>query len=361
MINKKNLLFIATDLCTGGTEKVLKIILDNLDYSKYNVDLLLFIKAGYYYTKINPNVKIITLYDTSQEFRKSVVDKSIDKALHENIKPKYDIHISFAEGFSAIVASYYGNWAAKKIAWIHRDANMSKEYLLTFKYDYYNMDKIVFVSDGCLHSFIDLMGNEIESKCMVIQNPIDINLILNQAEEHLPYIKERPMLLALGRLGIEKGFHTLINVHKRLLDDGIDNELIILGDGPDFPILLDMIRKLNLTYSAHLLGFMENPYPWIKKCDILVSSSQYESYSLVVAEGMLLKKPIVATNTIGSQGLLQDKYGLLVDNNEDALYEGLKSFLLSKELRDFYVIACENVSLLNKDYSMKEIELLFDE
>lgn len=360
MINKKNLLFIATDLCTGGTEKVLKVILDNLDYSKYNVDLLLFIKAGYYFTKINSNVNIISLYDTSQEFIRSINDKSIDKKLHEKIKPKYHVHISFAEGFSAIVASYYGDWAAKKIAWIHRDANMSKDYLLTFKNDYYNMDKIIFVSDGCLQSFVDLMGKDIESKCTVIYNPMEIEQILQQANEPLPYVKTRPLLLAIGRLGIEKGFHTLINVHKRLLDEGIDNELIILGDGPDFIMLHDIIKNLNLTNSAHLLGFMANPYPWIKMCDILVSSSQYESYSLVIAEGMLLQKTIVATETVGSKGLLKNTYGLLVENSEDGLYEGLKSFLTSKELRDSYVTALANVSFLDKEHSMREIEELFD-
>lgn len=361
MNKKKNILFIATDLCSGGTEKVLKVILDNLNYSKYNVDLLLFVSSGYYYEKINSNVKVMSLFNTYKEYLDAYNGKTIDKTIHEKVKPIYDIHIPFAEGFSSIVASYYGDWSAKKIAWIHRDADMSKKFLLQYKQDYYNMDKIVFVSQGCLNSFVNLMGEEIRSKCIVIYNPIEIDSILAQAEEPINYKKEKPMLLAIGRLCVEKGFHSLIAAHKRLLDDGIDNKLIILGEGPDATMLRDIIFKYNLEASVHLLGFIPNPYPWIKMCDILVCSSQYESYSLVIAEGMLLQKPIVSTITVGSKELLQYKYGLLVENCEDGLYQGLKALLTTEELRDYYVNSLNDISILDKSNSMKQIEELFDE
>lgn len=361
MINKKNILFIAFDLRSGGTEKVLKVILDNLDYSKYNVDLLVLISQGYYCGKINKNVNVINLFNNYAEWGESFKAKGIDKILHENLSSKYHIQISFGEGFQAIVACYFGNVNAKKMCWIHRDSDMSKEYVLDYKNDYYNMDKIIFVSQGSLKSFVNLIGKDIQEKCTVIYNPIDFNKILAQSKESINYKKEKFIILAIGRLCKEKGFNLLINAHKRLIDKGFNAELIILGEGPDTHIYMDLIKKLNLNNYVKLIGFVDNPYPWIAMCDIFVSSSQFESYSLVIAEAMILKKPVVSTLTVGSMELLQHKYGLLVNNSEDGIYQGLNAMISSKKLRNYYISQLENVPILNINNTMKKIEELLDE
>lgn len=361
LINKKNILFAVFDLRSGGTEKVLQVILNNLDYSKYNVDLLVLIAQGYYCGKINKNVNVINLFSDYNEWSEKFKEKGIDKVLHENLSSKYDIQISFGEGFQAIVACYFGNVNAKKICWIHRDSDMSKEYVLDYRNDYYNMDKLVFVSHGALKSFVRLIGKEIESKCMVIYNPIDINLILQQSKEPIDYKKDKFITLAIGRLCLEKGFHSLIHAHKSLIENGIDSELLILGEGPDTLMFKDMIDKLNLKNSVKLIGFVDNPYPWIAMCDIVVSSSQFESYSLVIAEAMILKKPIVSTITVGSIELLQYKYGLLVDNSEYGLYYGLKAMITSKELRNHYMNELETSPISPIQTIMNQIEILLDE
>lgn len=360
MNTKKNILFTVFDLRSGGTEKVLQIILDKLDYSKYNVDLLVLIAQGYYCEKINKNVNVIKLFTDYNEWSDNFKIHGIDKFLHEKVSTKYDIQISFGEGFQAIVTCYFGNLKAKKICWIHRDADMSKEYVFDYKNDYYNMDKIVFVSQGCLNSFVKLIGNDIENKCMVIHNPIDIEYILQQAEEPISYPKDKFVILAIGRLSLEKGFHHLLTSYKKLLDAGFNADLIILGEGPDNLIFNEMINSLNIKDNVKLIGFVENPYPWIKMCDILVSSSKFESYSLVIAEAMVLRKPILSTITVGSLELLKYRYGLLVDNSEEGIFQGLTTLTSSSELRGYYIKELEKAPISDIQSTMKQVEELFD-
>lgn len=358
---KKNVLFTVFDLRSGGTEKVLQIILDRLDYSKYNVDLLVLIAQGYYCGKINKNVNVINLFDNYDEWINNFKIRGIDKFLHERLSKNYDIQISFGEGFQAIVTCYFGNPHAKKICWIHRDSDMSKEYILDYKNDYYNMDKIVFVSQGCLNSFVKLIGSDIRDKCIVIQNPIDTEYILEHAKVPLEYTKQKFVILAIGRLCLEKGFHHLIVSHKKLLDSGFNAELIILGEGPDTLIFNDIIENLNIKDSVRFLGFVDNPYPFINMCDIFVSSSQFESYSLVIAEAMVLKKPILSTITVGSLELLKHRYGLLVDNSEEGIYQGLVALTSSQELREHYIKELENASIASIESTMRHVENLLDE
>lgn len=360
MNTKRNILFTVFDLRSGGTEKVLQIILDKLDYSKYNVDLLVLIAQGYYCGKINKNVNVINLFENYNDWISNFKIRGIDKFLHEKLSDKYDIQISFGEGFQAIVTCYFGNTKAKKICWIHRDADMSKEYVFDYKDDYYNMDKIVFVSQGCLNSFVKLIGSSIENKCMVIHNPLDIEYILQQAQEPIPYKTDKFVILAIGRLCIEKGFHHLITSLKKLLDAGFNAELIILGEGPNNKMFNDMINKLDIKDNVKLMGFVENPYPWIKMCDILVSSSKFESYSLVIAEAMVLRKPILSTITVGSLELLKHRYGLLVDNSEEGIYQGLTALISSAELRQHYINELEKAYVSDTESTMKQVEDLFD-
>lgn len=360
MIKKKNILFITFDLISGGTEKVLKVILDNLDYSKYSIDLLVFISNGYYFGKINENVNVIPLFDTYEDWVQSLSNNILDRIIHKKVTKNYDTQISFSEGFTSIVASYYGNPKSKKIAWIHCDAEMSDNALARYKNDYLNMDKIVCVSQSSLKSFIKVMGDEFQDKCILINNPMETSQILEQSKEPTNYEKTKPMVLAIGRLCSEKGFDRLIYTHKKLLTEGIDHDLFIWGEGPDYTILRNLISQLNVSNSAKLMGFNPNPYPWISQCDILVSSSQYEACPLVITEAMILQKPIIATITVGSKDLLKYKYGLLVENNEDGLYMGLQALLTSPLLREYYVNSLRELPLLDTSESIRKIELLLD-
>ena len=107
-------------------------------------------------------------------------------------------------------------------------------------------------------------------------------------------------------------------------------------------------------------GFKKNPYKYLKKADCFVCSSRSEGFSLVIAEAMMLGIPVISTYCSGPNELLEEgKYGLLVDNNEEDLYRGIKSIIEDEKLRMYYkqqaIIGGEQINLRK---AMQQIELL---
>ncbi len=169
--------------------------------------------------------------------------------------------------------------------------------------------------------------------------------------------------MSIGRLSSEKGFDRLIKVHKRLLDDGIDNELLIIGSGAEEENLKSLVKELELENSCRLIEYQKNPYPWIKMCDVFVSASYTEALPLAIIEAMVLGKVVVATDTHGSRALFKDKLGLMVSNSEDGLYYGLRLMILNQEIRELYTKNLKEVEKFDFDkfIVMPEIEKLLDE
>ncbi|MDA3733964.1 glycosyltransferase [Niameybacter massiliensis] len=169
-------------------------------------------------------------------------------------------------------------------------------------------------------------------------------------------------VVTVGRLVWEKGYERLIKIHARLIKEGIRHTLTIIGEGVLHAELEKVIQNLGVGASCKLLGAKSNPLPYMKQADLFVCSSISEGLSGVVVESMYLNKPIVATRSIGPSELLQEGvYGLLVDNTEEGLYDGIKRMLQDKELRDYYTHKLENASdfPFNEALVLKQLENLF--
>lgn len=358
--NKKNILFVMYLLLDGGAEKVLMSILDNLDYSKYNVELIVLAKEKSYLYNINKNVEVRYIYDTADELYKDYSNGNFNLEL-EN---KYDIEIGFLGIFTTWVIARFGNPKAKKVTWIHGNfAYMVSGNTVEYVNDLYNrMDNIICVSNGVKQSFIDFAGNQLENKLQTIYNPIDIDQIKELSLQDINYKKNKFTILSVGRLSWEKGFDKLIKVHKKLIDKGIDNELIILGSGAKEKELKELAKELNIQDTCIFIGYQENPYPWIKMSDVFVSSSLTEGLPLAIIEAMVLEKPIVATDTLGSCDLLENNLGLIVGNSEEGLYYGIRNMILNKELRELYTKNLKEVDKFDFDkyIIMPQIENLFE-
>lgn len=137
--------------------------------------------------------------------------------------------------------------------------------------------------------------------------------------------------LAIGRLDYVKGFDLLIEAWQ-----GIDAQLDILGDGEEFVKLNELIEKFNLQDRVKLVGFVENVHEYIETCDFLVVSSRREGGPLVIAEALLMQKPVIATN-VGMVGdFLPKKYIAEVEN--------------IKQLHDLIKLASANFDSLMLDF-----------
>lgn len=375
----KKILFVIQTLGGGGAEKVLINLLDNINYNKYKVDVLVVSDEGVYKNKINPNVEKIAIFKGTDNIKngihrniykiyRRIYMKLIQKKpsiARKVIKNKeYDIEVSFLEGLGAVIVA--GGNCTKKIGWIHTDLSkydsiISKEEL---EKSYDKMDKIIFVSEeskkGFLKTFEKFKNRD--ELLEVIYNPIDEDEIKRKSKEHVDYEKEDITLIAVGRLIKSKRIDRLVRIHKRLLDNGIKNEFVILGEGQEKKQLENLIRELNVSDTFKLVGFTDNPYKWINMADIYVMSSEYEGLPLVIAEAMTLNKPIVSTSVTGPNEMLHfGEYGLLVKNDDEDLYNGIKKMILDEKLRNEYVEALKcKKSEFDKNEIIRKIEYMLD-
>ncbi|MGL4338606.1 MAG: glycosyltransferase [Turicibacter sp.] len=275
--------------------------------------------------------------------------------------------MAFLEDLSTRVIAYSPNKNSKKIAWVHLDLMADNSVANMFRSEdeqnncYYKFDEIICVSESAKKGFIDKFG--IEENVKVIYNPLDEKVIIKKSLEKIfdQDLNEKFRIVTIGRLLPQKGYDQLLIIHKQLISEGYDYELLILGDGPLKDQYNSFIVENNLTDSVHFMGFKENPYKYLKSGDLFVCSSRNEGFSLVVAEALILGVPIISTNCTGPNELLYfGKYGMLVENNTQSLYEGMKELLSNTITYTHYKKqAQERGTFFNLKKSMEQIESLF--
>ena len=354
--NRVSLLFMIDNLLGGGAERILSFILQNIDRKKFDVSLFLVIHEGVYLSQIPNDVKILYIFRSVKRFsflpmkylyrlyRRTCLElfKLIPAflSLRSGIQHHYDIGISFCEGHNLSLLSLKARLFTKTISWIHVDLRFHHCPLGIPRVGRYasKADHVYFVSNDALAGFKELFpGCKNEQNMEVVYNPVNADEILKQSELSPEIPKNKFTILAIGRLTKQKRFDKLINVHKRLLDKGIDNQVWILGEGEDKSKLETQAKNLGVSESCKFLGY-QNSYIYLKSADLFVMTSDYEGLPVVVCEAMVLAKPIVSTCVTGPRELLEDgKYGLLTDNNEEAIEKGMKDMILSQELREKYV------------------------
>ena len=120
--------------------------------------------------------------------------------------------------------------------------------------------------------------------------------------------------------------------------EGFNTHIYFLGVGPDENFVKDFAKENNLESSITLLGYQTNPYKYVKKCDLFVCASLAEGFSTAATEALILGTPVVTVEVSGMKEMLGDnnEYGIVTENNEDALYDGIKKILSEKGLLEYY-------------------------
>lgn len=360
------ILFFIEALSGGGAEKVLLNLVNAMDKSKFDITVqTLFPDESAKH--LDPAVRYKYCYKSASKIgnlrMRAEAEIGLTYSLH--IKGDYDIEVAYLECGSTKIMSASTNKKATKLAWVHCDlrkkaGDVSVFVRKTEKY-YKKFDKIVCVSNDARNSFIEMYGNSPEA--VTVYNCYNDREIKEKAE--LPIETEislpRPLLLAVGRLSEEKCFDRLLRVQKRLLQEKIDFSLLILGEGKERENLEKYISENSLEGHVELPGFCENPYQYIKYADLLVCSSRYEGYSTFAVEGLILGKPMITTECGGMKELLQDgKYGMITENSEEGLYQGIKLILTEKDIFESLQknVQCNNMFSLEN--SVEKTEEFFE-
>jgi len=346
----KVLFFIET-LEGGGAEKVLRDLVNHMDLSKFDItvrtvwpcDASKLLKSGIRYSAFYPSQSRINRMRYRAE-----AETGLAYRLH--IKDTYDIECAYLEMGSTKVMSASTNKTAKKLAWIHCDLKriVSDPKALAEKTApwYEKFDRVICVSSGVRASFVELFGNRTPST--VLHNVIDDYDIRKKSEMPLPegMAHRKLTMTAVGRFSRPKNYLRLLRTHERLLREGIDHELWLVGDGEERQKIVRFVQEHGLESSVIMPGFLNNPYPCIREADVVASSSSYEGYSTFLTEGIILGKPIVTTEVFGVRELLGDStFGLITDNDDESFFLGVRAMLTDGALRAKYSEKARNRSL----------------
>jgi len=148
-----------------------------------------------------------------------------------------------------------------------------------------------------------------------LPNVIDVESLRLQARKEI----ERPaetFIVSVARLDEgQKDHKTLLRAFAQFRARGLSSpDLVLIGEGPDQAALEQLAVELGIRKSVHFLGFCSNPFPYIRQAEMLVLSSRYEGFGMVLGEAMALGTPVISTDCpTGPRDLLEGgKAGMLV-------------------------------------------------
>lgn len=384
MVQKKKIAFFTENLYGGGVERIQQIILRNFNYNKYDITLFSNRKEvltedcypvehlcyKYIFSSYKENANMISkLICKTKNWIKLFVYNHFSPTIFYKlfIHGNYDIAIAFIEGYATrIVAG--GPKDMMKLAWIHTDMENNHWSAIAFhnteeeKQLYKVFNKLICVSQVVkekMQSFINVPTR-------VIYNPIEREKIISLSAEILPEKRQKVgqtiRIMTLGSLEHIKGYGRLLHIAKRLVEDSFDFELLILGKGSKECELKDYAQKEQLNERVKFIGYQDNPYPYLRSCDLYVCSSYAEGYNTSITEALILGKPVVSTDCAGVKEQLgmHNEYGICTPNSESGLYEGIRQMLSLKTLKYYTLQAQKRGKEFTLDNSMKKIYELIE-
>ncbi|MBP5529159.1 MAG: glycosyltransferase [Lachnospiraceae bacterium] len=363
----KKILFVINTLGRGGAENALIQLIKKIDKNEYDISLFVVLGQGELIEKIPSYVHILNEgYDSSSVlskegkknlkknifkklFKKAALLKNVfyiisnffamlfkgrvmpDKLLWKTLSDacpafdeEFDLAVAYLEGAAAYYVKDYVN-AKKKAAFIHtnyQDAGYTRKL---DKSAYISFDRIFTVSEDARESFLSVYP-ECSDRTCVFDNIIDKDGILKKAEENGGFEDNftGKRILTIARLTPPKAVDVSIEACKILIEKKENIKWYVLGDGELRSRLEDLIERYNLKDSFILLGVKDNPYTYLKQCDLYVHASRSEGKSIAIREAQVMKKPMIVSDCRSNLEQVTDE--------EDALVSGLDPAELSDKI-----------------------------
>ena len=347
---KIKILFRHRSMEMGGVEKVMLSIVNNLNPEKFEITVCLNLNQGELRNEFPPHIRKLYLAEGKEDFSKNIILQKIQlyqrkkklEKLRKNpeiidkqyLKEHFDIEIGMTyNDFESVLNS--SNKNSKKIGWFHSEINVPglKPLLPEILKQFPQFDVMVYCSQK-IKDLMHIHHPELHfPREKVIINAISIEEIKVKAAEKIEPFSEKPSFVSVGRLHYRKGYHKLIEAHTKLIREGHDHQILIVGEGEHRQNLEKLIKENKVERTFILLGNKMNPYPYIKNADFFILPSESEAWPLVIAEALILQKPIIATDTGDvSMMIAPEKTGILIPYKVDEMYYSMKRFLTDKPL-----------------------------
>lgn len=393
----KKILIFSHAMEIGGAEKALLGLLESFDTSKYKVDLFLMRHSGELMRYIPKNINLLPENEKyaslavpilhvlkKKQFNVAyarLLGKNAAKRRMKNLNlgtdndvqlqyshkytlpvmpqisdTEYDLAISFLTPHYFVTEKVN---AKKKIAWIHTDystidIDTKTQFEMWNKYD-----AIASISEDVTKSFLQVMP-ELEQKVQLIANIMPIKYMKELAEE-FEVIEEIPLdnsikLLSIGRFCTAKNFDNIPAICKKLIKVGLNIKWYIIGYGGEEQLIRQKINEAGMEKNVLILGKKENPYPYIKACDLYVQPSRYEGKCVSVIEAQMFHKPVVITEYTTAQSQLEDGVdGIIVPMDNEGCALGIAKILKNELLREVLIKNTKSIDYSNK----QEIQKLY--
>lgn len=368
---KKKLIFLIPTLKHGGAEKVLVNLVNNLNPEKYDITVQTIFDVGVHRDALKKHIHYRAWLKKEFRGNNPLFQLFSPEFLWKRmVKGHYDVAISYLEGPTNRILSGCGDPCTKRVAWIHTAMDTDKVFSVGFRSTkeaaqrYSGFDRVIAVSrkvkDCFLGHFdappiVDVLYNTNETEQIREKSMLPVD------DTRFP--KDGITVCSVGKLIRIKGFDRLLNVHKRLLSEGYDHKICILGIGEEQKALEREIAQYGVQDSFLLLGYQDNPYKYVSKCDLYVCSSVREGFSTAVTEALVVGTPVVSTDCSGAKELLgeNNEYGIVVDNSEEGIYQGMKKMLSDPALLAHYKEkAKERGSFFSREQTVKAVEEMLD-
>ena len=362
--NKKKIIFVSQALWVGGIETALVNLINKLDYNKYDVTCLITQNYVDMAERLTKNCRLVVadrhslvtfknsykfkkLYNILEEpqgatsFRRliwhilNVLFKALENHLYsvyikEQLKGEsFDTAIIYSDRVAEIAVKAIN---AKKFLMFYHHGAMRKEY--HDRYGYEKSEKIIAVSDNIAKKLKEYR-KKYASKIVTVNNVIDIDSIIEKSKEPIEdglFSENKFNIVSCGRLSPVKGLSLAVEAVARLVNEGYtDINWYIVGGGPIEDDIKKQIAEHKMENHIFMLGMKNNPYPYMKKCDLFIQPSFFEGYSLSIMEAKILGTPVLATYAAAGSQIENGVDGFLCETDENSVYENILKLYKSRD------------------------------
>lgn len=374
---KKKVLFVINTLGLAGAETALLNLMSRFPKEGYRIDLFVLMAQGELKNRIPEHVNLLnpsfsTEMIHSKEGRRDMKARIVTSSLRggsifknipylfsngirmaknedrrwenmawkvlsdgaERIRTEYDLAVAFLEGGSTYYVADHVR-AKKKAAVLHVDYKKAGYFPALDRSCYDKFDRIFSVSKEVRQSFIKAWPS-CEEKTALLFNIIDQQAIRRAALEGEGFSDDFDgvRILTVGRLTPQKGYDFTIEVMAELKKKDLPVRWYVIGEGALREDLERKILETGLEEDFILLGAKENPYPYMKECDIYAHLTRFEGKSIAIQEALTLGKAVIASDCSGNREQIRDKEdGILCEYSKDVCVRELTGLIGDEGLR----------------------------
>ncbi|MDK2083858.1 glycosyltransferase [Aliarcobacter butzleri] len=340
-MKNKNILILCATMQKGGAERVISLLLKELDNERNIKVYFMMMEYGIEYDLPKYITPIILSNSKKSGVKKllelSFIAMKLKKYIKEN---NINIVMSFLyrPNYINILAKIFGS-SHKSIINIRSTTSRYKNEGLLGKINLFlinnlfdKADLIISNSKGVDEDLKSIMN--ITTNTKVIYNPVDIKYINSKKDicedVDFKFFSNKKYIISVGRLIPLKRNFDLIEAFFELQKEDDNLEVLFLGDGILKNDLINECVKLNIENKVHFLGNVKNPFYYLSRSNLFVLNSQIEGFPNVLVEAMTCGLPVISSDCkSGPREILEtEKYGLLYPVGDvGTLIEKIKFYL----------------------------------